>query len=243
MFRNQYDTDVTTWSPQGRLFQIEYAMEAVKQGACSVGLKSSTHAVLVALRRVDNTLATHQPKVFKLDDHIGMASSGIAADGRMLCKYMRNECLNHRYVFESPLVIGRLVRQVADRAQAATQRSWKRPLGVGLLVAGQDASGVKLYSTCPSGNYYEHKAAAIGARSQAARTYLERNLEAMESSSMDELIQHGLKSLQASVGEDKLKAASVSIAVVGKDTPFFILDDAAVEAYLGAQEAAEEMEQ
>jgi 20S proteasome subunit alpha 6 len=122
--------------------------------------------VLATLKRAQHELSSYQRKVFKIDDHLGIAISGLTADGRVLCRYMRNECLNHRYVYESPMPIGRLVRQVADKHQVCTQRSWKRPYGVGLLVAGADARGPHLYSTCPSGNYWECKAMAIGARSQ-----------------------------------------------------------------------------
>ena len=71
--------------------------------------------------------------------------------------------------------LGRLVRQVADKAQVGTQRSWKRPYGVGLITAGADESGAHIFYNCPSGNYYDYKAFAMGARSQAAKTYLERN--------------------------------------------------------------------
>lgn len=148
----QYDTDVTTWSPQGRLFQLEYAMEAVKQGSCSVGLvvsgatprsgqpdqtwqarrrsaghsqtkraetvaareihvsgadpgactslwvclQSNTHAVLATLKRSQNEMSSYQRKLFKIDDHMGIAISGLTGDGRSLVKYMRNECINHR---------------------------------------------------------------------------------------------------------------------------------------------------
>jgi len=83
-------------------------------------------------------LASYQEKVFKIDDGIGMAMAGLTADARVLCKYMRNECLNHRYVYESPHPIGRLISKVAEKSQLRTQRSSKRPFGVGLLVAGID---------------------------------------------------------------------------------------------------------
>jgi len=82
----QYDTDVTTWSPQGRLFQIEYAMEAVKQGSAIVGVTSDTHAVLAAIKRTPSELASYQQKIFRIDDHMGMAMSGLTSDGRSLCK-------------------------------------------------------------------------------------------------------------------------------------------------------------
>lgn len=95
--------------------------------------------------------------------------------------------------------VGRLVRQIADKSQVATARSWKRPYGVGLLVAGADAAGPHLFNTCPSGNYYEYKAMAIGARAQAAKTYLEKHFESFPAASMDDLILHGLKALSGSI--------------------------------------------
>uniref|UniRef100_A0A7S3QWT2 Proteasome subunit alpha type n=1 Tax=Dunaliella tertiolecta TaxID=3047 RepID=A0A7S3QWT2_DUNTE len=234
MFRNQYDTDVTTWSPQGRLFQVEYAMEAVKQGNCAVGLRSDTHAVLATVKRSESELSSYQRKVFKIDDHMGIAIAGLTADGRVLCRYMRNECLNHRFIYESCLPVGRLVRQVADKHQASTQRSWKRPYGVGLLVAGYDQTGPHLYNTCPSGNYYEYKAMSIGARAQASKTYLERNFESFGPCNMDELIRHGLKALAGSLTDGELTPANTTVAVVGKGMPFTLLEEDGIQPYIAA---------
>lgn len=117
MFRNQYDTDVTTWSPAGRLFQVEYAMEAVKQGSAAIGLRSKTHVVLACVNKASSELSSHQKKIFKVDDHIGVAIAGLTADGRVLSRYMRSECINHSFNYESPLPVGRLVVQLADKAQ------------------------------------------------------------------------------------------------------------------------------
>lgn len=234
MFRNQYDTDVTTWSPQGRIFQIEYAMEAVKQGSAAVGLKSNEYAVLATLKRAPSELSSYQRKVFKIDDHMGIAISGLTADGRILCRYMRNECLNHRYVYDSPMPLGRLVRQVADKAQVGTQRSWKRPYGVGLIVAGVDESGPHVFYSCPSGNYYDYKAFAMGARSQAAKTYMERQFESFAGASLDGLVKHALHALQASLQDGELTDKNCSVAVVGKGMPFTLLEDEALEPYITA---------
>lgn len=240
MFRNQYDTDVVTWSPQGRIHQIEYAMEAVKQGSACVGLKSKTHAILATLKRAPSELSSFQRKVFKIDDHLGIAISGLTADSRILCRYMRSECLNHRFVFEAAMPVGRLVRQVADKAQVCTQRSWKRPFGVGLLVAGHDQTGPKLYYNCPSGNFYDYKAMAIGARSQAAKTYLERNFDSFPELSMDELVREALRALAASVTEGELNSRNCTVAVVGRDLPLTLLEEEALQPYLEAiQEAAD----
>lgn len=122
MFRNQYDTDVTTWSPAGRLFQVEYAMEAVKQGSAAIGLRSNTHVVLACVNKANSELSSHQKKIFKVDDHIGVAISGLTADGRVLSRYMRSECINYSYTYESPLPVGRLVVQLADKAQVCVRK-------------------------------------------------------------------------------------------------------------------------
>ena len=88
MFRNQYDMDCITWNPKGKIFQVEYAKEAVKQGMTSLGLKSDTHVVILSLKRHPNDLASHQEKIFGIDDHLGVAIAGLTADARHLCKYM-----------------------------------------------------------------------------------------------------------------------------------------------------------
>ncbi|GMF40156.1 unnamed protein product [Phytophthora fragariaefolia] len=141
MFRNQYDTDVTVWSPQGHLHQIDYAMEAVKQGSACLGLTSSKFAVLCGIKRQSLELAEHQKKVFKIDDHMGIVISGLTADARTLARFMRTESLNHKFVYGSAITVGRLVSDVADKKQECTQSYIRRPYGVGLLVAGVDVRG------------------------------------------------------------------------------------------------------
>mmetsp|Transcript_13269 Transcript_13269/g.25438 ORF Transcript_13269/g.25438 Transcript_13269/m.25438 type:complete len:277 (+) Transcript_13269:60-890(+) len=236
MFRNQYDTDVVTWSPAGRIHQIEYAMEAVKQGSAAVGLKSKDYVVLATLKRAASELSSYQRKIFKIDSHMGIAIAGLTADGRVLSRYMRSECINHQFVYEAPMNVGRLVAQVADKSQVCTQRSWKRPYGVGLLVGGYDATGAHLYYTCPSGNYFEYKAMAMGARSQAAKTYLERKYETFEESTLDELIQHALLALKESSTEGDLNSKNCSIAIVGVDRELGILEGDAMQPYIQAME-------
>ena len=234
MNRNSYDTDVTVWSPQGRLFQVEYAMEAVQQGSACVGAVSRDVAVLVALKRNSNELSSYQKKIFKIDDNMGIVISGLTADARTLTKYMRTECLNHKFVYGSHMNTGRLVRDVADRHQRCTQSYVRRPYGVGLLVGGYDkATGAHLYRTCPSGNFYEYSAYAIGARSQSARTYLEKKYETFPDASVDELISHALKALSGCTESDKgLTTRNTTIAIVGKDLPFKIIDEEDVAPYL-----------
>jgi len=196
MFRNQYDTDVTTFSPAGRLHQVEYAMEAVKQGSCSVGLRNSKFAVVASLKRSSSELASYQQKVYKIDDHLGIAISGLISDARVLAQWLRNEALNHKFVFQSNIQTERLVIKLSDKSQVYTQKAEKRPYGVGLLVIGVDKTGTHLYQTDPSGVYFEYIAQAIGARSQSARTYLEKVYEKVESFDRDEIIRQSLHALK-----------------------------------------------
>jgi len=234
MFRSQYDGDISTWSPQGRIHQIEYAMEAVKQGSACVGLKSNKFAVIAALKRSSSELGSYQKKAFRIDDHVGIAIAGLTADARLLSKYMRTECLNHKFVYEAPLQVGRLVSSVADKSQVHTQRYGRRPYGVGLLVIGYDQTGPHLYETSPSGNYYDYKAMAIGARSQSAKTYLEKHFGAFENLSLDELIKHSLLALRETLqsSSDGLTAKNCSVGIVGENQKFEILEGDGLNAYL-----------
>ena len=99
MFRNQYDMDCITWNPKGKILQVDYAKEAIKQGMTTLGLKSKNHVVLVSLKR--SHLQAHQEKIFGVDEHLGIAIAGLTADARNICKYMRTECLNYWYVHDS----------------------------------------------------------------------------------------------------------------------------------------------
>lgn len=87
-------------------------MEAVKQGSATVGVKSKTHVVLVALKRAPSELSAHQKKIVSIDDHLGISIAGLAADARIFTRYMRNECLNSKYAYNSPMPVSRLVAQI-----------------------------------------------------------------------------------------------------------------------------------
>ncbi|PVG01007.1 putative PRE5-20S proteasome subunit [Serendipita vermifera] len=216
MFRNTYDSDNTVFSPQGRLHQVEYALEAVKQGSAAVGLRSKTHAVLLALKRSTGELASYQQKMFRIDDHVGIAIAGLTSDARVLSNFMRQQAMASKMIFNRPSPVNRLVSSIADKAQVNTQEYGRRPYGVGFLVIGQDESGPHLYEFSPSGSAYEYYAMSIGARSQSAKTYLEKHYEKFMDCSLDELITHGLHALRETLQQDKeLTPLNTSIGIVG----------------------------
>jgi len=237
MFRNQYDSDVTVWSPQGRLHQVEYAMEAVKLGSATVGLKGRDYAVVVALKRASSELASYQKKIIPIDDHLGISIAGITADARVLSRYMRQECLNYKYSNDTVYPASRLIMNLGNKMQTCTQRYDRRPFGVGLLVAAYDDQGPHIYEVVPSANYFSVKAMSIGSRSQSARTYLEKHLDKFSECSKEELIKHGLEALKGTLpNEDLLTSSNISIGVVGKGENFHILDDKENQAYVDAIE-------
>ncbi|TGZ85530.1 N-terminal nucleophile aminohydrolase [Ascodesmis nigricans] len=233
MFRNNYDNDSVTFSPQGRIFQVEYALEAIKQGSAAVGLVSKTHAVLVALKRNAEELGSYQKKIIGIDSHLGIALAGLAPDARVLSNFMRSQSMSSRLLYNRPIPVSRVVNAIADKAQVNTQHYGRRPYGVGLLVAGVDETGPHLWEFQPSGMVLEYRGTAIGARSQSARTYLERNFESFENASKEELVLHGLKALRDSLAQDKeLTTLNVSLAVVGIGKNFKLYDGDEVAEWL-----------
>lgn len=222
-----------TYSPTGRLFQVEYALEAIKQGSAAVGLRSNTHVVLVALKRNAEELGSYQKKILCIDDHIGLALAGLAPDSRVLANHLRSLCIQHELLYDQRLSVSRAVTSIADKAQANTQQYGRRPYGVGLLISGYDESGPHLYEFLPSGSMLEYLGSAIGARSQAARTYLERHLEEFAECTLEQLVIHGLLALRDTLPQDKeLTFKNTSVAVVGKDLNFKIIDDEDVAPWL-----------
>ncbi|CAH0058924.1 unnamed protein product [Clonostachys solani] len=240
MFRNNYDNDSVTFSPQGRIFQIEYAAEAVKQGSVVVGIASKTHVVLCAIKRNAEELSSYQKKLFTVDEHVGLAIAGLTSDARVLSNFMKQQCLGHRLTYGRAMPVSSLVDLIGEKAQTNTQMYGKRPYGVGLLVAGVDEKGTHLFEFQPSGMTEEMVAFAIGARSQMARTYLERNLDKFENASREELIQHGLKALKESLVQDKeLTVENTSVGVAGAQTegkkgiePFKLYDGFDVQQWI-----------
>lgn len=168
------------------------------------------------LQRNAEELSSYQKKVIGIDEHCGLALAGLASDARVLSNFMKRQALASRMTYGRPIPIERIVDQIGERAQTSTQIYAKRPYGVGLLIAGVDETGPHLFEFQPSGMTQEMVACAIGARSQMARTYLERHLDEFADASRDELIKHGLRALKESLPQDKeLTIENASVGVTG----------------------------
>ncbi|KGG51968.1 alpha type subunit of proteasome [Mitosporidium daphniae] len=180
--RSEYDRGVNTFSPEGRLFQVEYAMEAIKLGTTVIGLKTAQGIVLAAEKRISSSLLLPSSieKIIEVDSHVGMALSGVAADSRLIMDHARLEATNHTFVYEEPIPMESIAQSVGDLALRfgegidGQKAIMSRPFGVSILIAGIDSkNGPILYHTDPSGTYLEFDAKAIGAGSEAAMITLE----------------------------------------------------------------------
>lgn len=168
------------------------------------------------MQRNAEELSSYQKKVIAVDDHLGLALAGLASDARVLSNFMKQQSLASKMTYGRPIPVERIVGMIGDRAQTNTQQYGRRPYGVGLLVAGIDELGPHLFEFQPSGMTQEMLACAIGARSQMARTYLERHLDEFADCDRDELLKHGLRALKESLAQDKeLTVDNTSVGVVG----------------------------
>ena len=208
-----YDHGVSTFSPDGRLYQVEYARESVKRGTTTVGLKYKEGAVLIVDKRISNKLVITDSieKMYQIDDHIGMTTSGLVADARQLVDKARVQCQINRMTFGSPISMITLVKKMCDYKQSFTQYGGARPFGTALLIAGVDDEGVHLFETDPSGAYQSYQAGAIG----RGRTTVIDHFEKSWKSGMTQnaAIKLGLEALQESL-EDSLNKDTVEISVV-----------------------------
>lgn len=170
-----YDRTIAMFSPDGRLFQVEYAKEAVKRGITAVGVVFKDGAVLATVKPLDELMApTSAEKVFQVDNHLGAVAAGYLADARVLIEYLRIKAQVHKITYEEPIDVWAAARVLGDRMQLLTQYGGLRPYGVIILLAGTDKSGNHLIEADPSGMLFEWYAYAIGRGAQVAMKILKQ---------------------------------------------------------------------
>jgi 20S proteasome subunit alpha 5 len=219
--RSEYDRGVNTFSPEGRLFQVEYAIEAVKLGSTAVGIQTREGVVLAIEKRLTSTLLepSSVEKVLEIDSHVGAAFSGLIGDARTLVDHARIESQNHRFTFDEPIGVEALTQAVCDLALGFgegrsndDEPKMSRPFGVALLFAGWDKlQGPQLFFSDPSGTFFQFKAKAIGAGSEGAQiTLQEKYREDMSLVQAEDLALEILKQVM----EDKLTGTNIEVASV-----------------------------
>jgi len=216
-----YDRAITVFSPDGRLFQVEYAKEAVRRGATAIGLASTEGIVLIAHKTKQSKLVVSESlkKIFEVDDHMAIVASGLVADARRLIDVARVEAQRYRYTYNEPADIEYLAKHIADTMQLYTQFGGARPFGVSLVFGGVDAHP-KLFEAEPSGAIIGTKASVIGSGKTEVSEYLEK--EYNESMSIDQLITLGFKAMKQ-VPEMKLKTDIFDVGVISTSAKKFEL--------------------
>ena len=213
-----YDRAITVFSPQGRLYQVEYAREAVKKGTISLGLVYEDGVVLAADKNLTEELmiAESIEKIYQIDDHIGAATSGLVADGRRIVDRARVMAQSHRITYDEPMGVDSLTKDICDFQQLHTQVAGTRPFGTALLIGGVDGKP-HLYETDPSGSYWEYKATAIGENSDKVKAYFAKHYK--ENIDLSEAVDIAIKSLEK-VAETRFNERSVEIAYITTDKKF-----------------------
>ncbi|CCE64711.1 hypothetical protein TPHA_0I02070 [Tetrapisispora phaffii CBS 4417] len=239
-----YDRALSIFSPDGHIFQVEYALEAVKRGTCSVGIKGEDCVVLGCERRstlkLQDTRITPS-KISKIDNHIILSFSGLNADSRILIEKARIEAQSHKLTLEDPVSIEYLTRYIAGVQQRYTQSGGVRPFGVSTLIAGFDPNDNKprLYQTEPSGIYSSWTAQTIGRNSKTVREFLENNYNKDEPpKNKEECIKLTVKSLLEVV---QTGAKNIEITVVRPNNDIITLDNDEIDKYV--QEIEQEKKQ
>ncbi|MFB6169588.1 MAG: archaeal proteasome endopeptidase complex subunit alpha [Haloarculaceae archaeon] len=231
-----YDRGITIFSPDGRLYQVEYAREAVKRGTASIGVRTAGGVVLAVDKRIRSPLMerTSVEKIHKADDHIGIASAGHVADARQLIDFARREAQINRLRYSEPVGVETLTKSVTDHIQQYTQVGGARPFGVALIIGGVENGEPRLYETDPSGTPYEWKALAVGADRSDIQTYLEENYD--PDADLEGGIELALRVL-ASVNDGALRPEGIGMATIDAETATFIeLEDDEIEEYLAAND-------
>ena len=227
-----YDRGITIFSPDGRLYQVEYAREAVKRGTASIGVRTPEGVVLAVDKRIRSPLMERMSveKIHKADDHVGIASAGHVADARQLIDFARRQAQVDQLRYGQPVGVETLTKTVTDHIQQYTQVGGARPFGVALIVGGIEDGEPRLYETDPSGTPYEWQALAVGADRGEIEDYLEANYEA--ELSLDEGVGLALSAL-ASVNDDQLRPEGTGVATVSVDDERYRrLPDDEVETHL-----------
>ncbi|MFQ6009844.1 MAG: archaeal proteasome endopeptidase complex subunit alpha [Candidatus Aenigmatarchaeota archaeon] len=209
-----YDRAIVTFSPDGRLFQVEYAREAVKRGTTSLGVVFSNGIVLAAIRPLTALAIPNSgsDKIHQLDDHLAAAISGFLADGRVLVDGGRTKAQVYKLTYDEPIDVQGIVREISDRMQLFTQFGGVRPFGVALLTGGVDEKGAQLFEIDPSSAFYAWKSQAIGKGAAEALKVLRK--EWKEKMAQEDAIKLALAALKA--GEKAVKPTEVELAIVNE---------------------------
>jgi len=228
---SEYSFSLTTFSPSGKLVQIEYALNAVLQGRPALGIKAKNGVVLATEKKVQNILVdeTSFRKVEPISSSIGVVYAGMPPDFRLILRNARKKAQEYFRIYNDEIPCTQLVREVAAIMQEFTQSGGVRPCGISLMIAGYDEGGPQLYQVDPSGAFFGWKASAIGKNYNNAKTFLEKRYS--EDMELEDAIHTAILTLKDRF-EGAVDANNIEIGIVGEDGKFRVLSVAEVTDYL-----------
>jgi len=204
-----YDMTPTMYSPDGRIYQVEYALETVKRGAIAIGLQAKD-GIIIAVEEVSRDLQVEDitQKIFQVDDHIGIAAAGYIPDARVMVDNARFFSQSNKLTYDESVEIETVAKHLADQSHQFTQYSGVRPFGVALIVAGVDKKGARIFVTDPSGTYVPYAAVAIGGDSDEVTDFLEKNYK--KEMSMDDAMSLAISAINLKSDENDVKDIRMS---------------------------------
>jgi len=226
-----YDRAITVFSPDGRLFQVEYALETVNRGSTIMGIVCSEGVVLGAEEKMETKLQDpdFSLKLFEVDEHLGAAAVGLISDARILIDQARIYAQSNKLMYDEPIDVEIVTKRVGDIKQLYTQHAGVRPFGVSIIFGGVDKTGNKLFATHPSGYYRGYRAVAVGLGRETVENVLKE--EYKEDMDLDSTIKLAIKCLVKSF-EARGETPRVKITVIPSTTKKLrVLSDKEVETY------------
>lgn len=225
-----YDRAITVFSPDGRLYQVEYAIETVRRGTLAIGVKGRDGVILAVEEKGRKLqISNVTQKIFQVDDHIGVAAAGYIPDARTQVDHARFFAQSNRLIYDEPVDVEGVAKNIADMAQQFTQYAGVRPFGVALILAGVDKNGANLFLTDPSGTYIGYDAVAIGAGSDQVTEFLERSYK--PEIALDEAAALAVESIYL-VSEEKTGTRHVKMAIIDMKTKMMRkVDDDEIDRY------------
>ncbi len=221
-FNHEYDYTSTIFSPDGRLFQVEYARETIKKGSTTLGLKFKNGVLLATYYDIYSSLIDKRSinKIAQISDNIICAYVGLSADARYLIDYSQEIAVNHKTWYDEKITVKELVEEICGYKHLFTLYDGLRPFGLVLIIAGIDIKGVHLFGTDPSGAFLEYKAICEGENNNNVIKYFDNHYK--DNMSKEKVINFSIDSIKKSI-KKRINADNLEIGIIENNKKYYML--------------------